>query len=201
MDDYSSSTTSYTTDFLFKYDAGGKLEWSTGDLGTSGKLVPLPDNRAIMKGDYHYSEKKADIKQIKPDGTIEPFASLEGSSIGEIRLRQSDNHLFASQGDKLSELDLTGKIVNTYQMDGAKAGMSVRSFENDGKVILQKETALYRWDPTNDSLASLTDHTMDYSYKVVLTDVSESEPEGPPKTVEKRDGEVIIGGVKLKVQK
>ncbi|MCE1246957.1 MAG: hypothetical protein LWY06_09950 [Firmicutes bacterium] len=199
IDDYRSS--SYNTDYIFKYDQTGNLQWQTGDIGVSGTPLPLPDNRTLIKGTYNYSEKKADIRQINADGTIGLFATVEGGNIDELRFRESDSHVFASQGDKLRELDLNGNVVNTYSMEGNKAGMFVRGFEKDGKILLNKENSLYRWDPSTDSLTSLTDHSMDYSYKVTLTDATDIEPEGPAKTVEKKESEVIIGGVKLKINK
>jgi len=195
---------SYTTivsKFLFKYDKKGNIEWKTGDLGSDPGAILLGNGRTIYQGNYLYQDKRAEIRQVTPDGNMEPFATTEGSPISRIHHRKSDDHIFAVHGKNITEFDDEGKKINVYDMEGEKEGLHIKSFIKDGRIILEDGDgkALFSWDPDEDKLTGLTDHSKDYSYKLAKMEEIE-ENEGERKTIEKKEKFVIIGGVKLPVQ-
>ncbi len=197
------SYTSIQRRYLVKMDSSGEIAWSTGDLGSDLEVSVLSDDRAIFKGDYNYTEKKATIKQVKPDGVIEEFATIEGDSISKIHHRKSDDNLFVEHGSKITILSPDGKKTGELAKTDDKSGLSIREFDNDGNLIMQNSSydSLYRWDVKTDTLTPLTDHKKDYSYKTVKFDDVMEETEGEKKTIKKEKDFIVIGGVRVPVSK
>lgn len=197
------SFTSIQRRYLVKMDSAGEIAWSTGDLGSDLEVSVLSDDRAIFKGDYNYTEKRATIKQVKPDGNIEYFATIEGDSISKIHHRKSDDNLFVEHGSKISILSPDGKKTGELEKVDDKSGLSIREFDNDGNLIMQNSSydSLYRWDVKTDTLTPLTDHQKDYSYKTVKFDDVMEEDGGEKKTIQKEKDFIVIGGVRVPVSK
>ncbi|MCD4782262.1 MAG: hypothetical protein K8T10_00375 [Candidatus Eremiobacteraeota bacterium] len=193
--------TTIISKFLFKYDKKGNVEWKTGDIGSNPKAIVLGNGRTIYQGQYLYQDKRAEIRQVTPDGKMEPFASTDGSSISGIHHRKSDDHVFAEHGKNITEFDGEGNKLNVYNMDNEKDGLHIKSFTEDGRIMLgnSDRNAMFSWDPKEDKLTKLTDHSKDYSYKLAkMEDIEEDT--GERKTIEKKEKFVIIGGVKLPVR-
>lgn len=197
--------TSIQRRYLVKMDSAGEIAWSTGDLGSDLDVSVLSDDRAIYKGDYNYSEKKSTIKQVKPDGNIEDFATIDGDSISKIHHRKSDDNLFVEHGSKITILSPDGTKSGELEKVDDKSGLSIREFDNNGNLIMQNSSydSLFRWDVKTDTLTPLTDHKKDYSYKTVKFDGVDvlEEDEGEKKTIQKEKDFIVIGGVRVPVSK
>ena len=184
-------------------DSAGEIAWSTGDLGSDLDVSVLSDDRAVFKGDYNYTEKKATLKQVKPDGTIEEFATVEGDSISKIHHRKSDDHLFVEHGTKITILSPDGSKSGELEKIDDKSGLSIREFDNNGNLIMQNSSydSLFRWDIKTDTLTPLTDHKKDYSFRTIKFDEVIEEDAGEKKTIQKEKDFIVIGGVRVPVSK
>jgi len=199
--DFEMSYTTITNRYIMKMDPEGKIEWSTGDIGSSPKIVFLSNDHTIYDGRYDYSEKRTELNQVSPDGETEKFAEVEGR-VSAIHHRKSDDHIFVEHGDDLTELAPDGSMVRSAKREGDLKDLSVKEIQEDGKIIMGKWNgdSLYQWDPETGDVNSLTDHSMDLSYKLEKFEDSGDLSEEERKTIEHKEKYIVIGGVKVPIK-
>jgi outer membrane protein assembly factor BamB len=201
MDYYPSSYT-INHNYLAKVDKDSNEQWKVKIPGHNPQLVMRDDGMVMFSSEYkNKDDDKFHISTIDVNGDQNSFASVD-TRITEFKLRPADNHLFVRvENGTIFEFDEKGKELRAAEpQDDNK--LKIAGFSADGNVLMTdgEKKEIHCWNPDDNKLTRLTDHTKDHTLKIALKQKlqEQEKQEKDDKTVVIQDEYVTVGGVKVK---
>lgn len=179
---------------LVRLGADGNIVWKSDSLGSSARVVVLPDGTAFADG-YGGGRSEVPFRRVRPeDGKVEKAFEVHGS-IHEFRAEPGGTLLVGHTG-VWSRLDAQGRVLAEASSLPDHGGARLMGLLPDGRLLFQDaegKNAL-RCRLETGEWETLTDPAGDHS---AILAVRERSDTGPTPEIVDAGNQVVIGDVAL----